>query len=235
MFVNEQVVDGAYSKLSTLKALPDDLATDISGIKNLMSDKACGDMNSAISNITSLTETTSFLKNILNTTSGLLSFLEGIAGIRNGIKGGTSQCFSAVNTAIGNQMNIFMGQSPTRRRLLLIPSVVDNAVGNNTLDLSSSATNAVENVLDDNTAFNTFHNITGVVNNVLGNSSLQNLLSNVTGMVDHAFGNIAVTSILSNITRMVTGNHSFFHILHHWLTCQFAMLLFPNTQDILID
>ena len=209
VFVNEQVVDGAYSKLSTLKALPDDLATDISGIKNLISDKACGDMNSAINNITFLTETTSFLKNILNTTSGLLSILEGIAGINNGIQGGTSQCFSAVNTAIGNQMSIFMGQSPTRRRLLLVPSVLDNVVGNNTTDLLS---NAVENVLDNNTAFNTFHNITGVVSNVLGNSSLQNALSNVTGIVDHTFGNITVTSILSNITRMVTGNHSFFHI-----------------------
>ena len=213
VFIHDKAIDGIYNKLSSLKSLPDDLTADINGIKTLLSGKACGEMNSAINNLTSLTNANKLVANILNPATGLLSALEGIAGIQNGIQSGTSQCLNAVNTAFGNQMSTFLGPSPTRRRLLLLNNLINNVIGNSSV--LSDVTDAVDNVVGNNTV----PSITGAVNNVLGNNTLPNLLSNITGMVDNILGNDTLTNLFSNITGVIAdaaGNNMFscFNLTH---------------------
>ena len=78
--MNDNLVEGLLSNLNGLQGFGAKLDGDIGGITRLLSDKACGDLNSLIDNITSLANTNELLNDILSDTGGIFPALEGIAG-----------------------------------------------------------------------------------------------------------------------------------------------------------
>ena len=66
--MNDNPVDGLLRNLNILQGFGAKLDGDIGGITRLLSDKACGDLNSAIGDITSLTNANKLLNGILSDT-----------------------------------------------------------------------------------------------------------------------------------------------------------------------
>ena len=121
-------VEGLLSSLNDLPGFAGKVGDDINEILELLSGKACGDLNSAIDEITSLTNTNQLLNNILDDTRGIFTSLEKITGITDGQASENSQCFDAVSKQVSQQMNSLWGGSPTKRRLLLL-GTADNTSG----------------------------------------------------------------------------------------------------------
>ena len=203
VFVNDNPVEDLLSDLNILQGFGAKLDGDIGGITRLLSDKACGDLNSAIDDITSLANANKLLNGILSNRGGILPALEGITGIKNGLESKDNECFGAVSSQVSEQMNTFLGRSPTRRKLLLL-GVVDGIVGN--------ASNSTNSLLDQtNSLNNILSNLTSSLEDASGNTLLSDLISNFTSLVEDIGDHPPLTDFLSNLTRVVgsaTGNTS---------------------------
>ena len=176
--MSDKPVKGLLSSLNTLPGFGNKLDSDIGDITRLLSDKACGDLNSAIDDVTSLANANKLLNVILSDTGGIFPALEGIAGIKNGVKSAdTTECFGAVSMQVTEQMNTFLGRSPTRRKLLLL-GVVDDIVGN------ASTTNSL--LGQANSLNNFLSNLTSALEDAAGNSLLPDLMSNFTSPIENA-------------------------------------------------
>ena len=202
VFVNDNPAAGLLSDLNRLQGFGAKLEGDISGITRLLSDKACGDLNSAIDGVTSLANGNKLLNGILSDTGGILPALEGITGIKNGLESKDRECFGAVSSQVSEQMNTFLGRSPTRRKLLLL-GAVDNTVGN------VSATNSL--LGQTNPLNNVLSNLTSSLEGASGNSLLSGLTSNFTSIMEDVMDDPILTGLLSNLTSVAgsaTGNKS---------------------------
>ena len=209
VFVSDKPVRGLLGNLNRLSGFGNKLDGDIGGIKRLFSDKACGDLNSAVDDITSLANANKLLNDILGDTGGLFPALEGIAGIKNGEESEDTKCFGAVSMQVTEQMNTFLGRSPTRRKLLLL-GIVDDIVGN------ASATNSL--LGQTNSSYNFLSNLTSALENAAGNSLLPDLMSNFTNVIENDGDDPTLTDLLSNLTGVVgsvTGNKSMDDLLNN--------------------
>ncbi len=154
-----------FNALLPLGTFTENLNADILGIKKLLSSKACGEMNSGITNLTSLEHTNEFLAKLVNTASGVLPALERIAGVDNNHTTVGPDCLTALTTAFSGQLGSITGGSPATRKLLglfglgvAVPSSVtnlataipgaDNVVASLLLNMTDSVLKMIENITD---------------------------------------------------------------------------------------
>ena len=251
--MNDNPVDGLLRNLNILQGFGAKLDGDIGGITRLLSDKACGDLNSAIGDITSLTNANKLLNGILSDTGGILPALEGITGIKNGLESKDSECFGAVSSQVSEQMNTFLGRSPTRRKLLLL-GVVDGIVGNasatNSLlgqtnplnNVLSSLTSSVENATGNTLLSDLVSNLTSIAEDVGDDPTLTGLLPNLTSVVGSATGNTSIDDLLPNLNSLVqnTGDNTTLNGLRSDLTGDVTSnvnldWLLANLTDVMTD
>ena len=216
IFVHKKAGDGIFKSLSTLQNFSGDLNDDIEGIKEILTIKACGEMNSAIGNITSLSNANHLLKNILDSTRGILPILEGIVGIQNGMDEETSECFDAVKSAFENQVSSFMGRSATRRRLLMLSGVNNGILENYTdaaAEVLSVASNNLTDLLSNTTNSDDPFNINYIESPVrdisfINDTSLFPILNytmdNIQELTSGTFLSLHPSSVLSDIRNMAS-------------------------------